>query len=254
MHDDVPGRHELLVALAIELELVPLQPVRGPAVALDHHGSAQHEEVDLVPLDIRVELHLRKPEPQRERVHRLLEHRVRRLLVHRPVAHHGVENRDTVTSVLPVTFERRNDCPWRHEAGDDDAFQERPHAVRIDGTEIDQDTEGVRHWDVEADRRAQVHEVARAVDDDARQRRTTSVAGHRDVHDLRRIDGAPQVSARAVRRLRPVAARPHRGEDLLLRRPRRSGHAGDAWVHGLEPVRPDRRAVSDEWSASAAMG
>lgn len=40
--------HHLAVANAVELELVAVQAVRTPAVALDHDVAAGDEEVDLV--------------------------------------------------------------------------------------------------------------------------------------------------------------------------------------------------------------
>jgi hypothetical protein len=89
---DVAGREQFGVADAVALERVAVESVERPAVALDDDAVAD-EEVDLVPAQHGVELRCGKAMAHEECTHRLLEHTVGRLVVHRPSLEHGPEDR-----------------------------------------------------------------------------------------------------------------------------------------------------------------
>ena len=80
-----PAAIIIAVASSITFELVATQPVERPAVAFDDHRRAREAEIDLAPLDDRVEFHGRKSIPADEPPHRRLEYRIGGATVDGPV-------------------------------------------------------------------------------------------------------------------------------------------------------------------------
>ena len=104
--DDPAGGDQHRVACSIPFELVATQPMERPAIAFDDHRRAHEAEIDLAPLDDRMELHGRKSVPADEPPHRRLEYGIGGATVDGPVVDRRPQCRDARSSLPRMGDER----------------------------------------------------------------------------------------------------------------------------------------------------
>jgi hypothetical protein len=111
----------------------------------------------------------------------------------------------------------------------------RVDADRVDGTQIAQPSHDLVRRDAGADHRAEVEEIAWAVDDDVLERRLPGTVGQDQLWQVMgRSRHAPQVRGRPVRRHGAWPGCQDGCGDSLLTRRRRSDDPGDTGMDQLE--------------------
>ena len=196
---DIPCGREIGVSLPIALELLTVETMRRPPVALDDDGRSDDPEIDLVTLDDGMELGGRKAEIVQEIPHHGLEHTVGRLPVDLPCEQRIPKHDDPMPSVFGMSSDGTVERPDVGEAGRQGMSNSTVNRRRITRTQVTERAENVRRRDTRSQNTLEVGRVAGAVNDNSSKGNHSPAWLEQDVDGIVAGSGnPPEVRSRAV--------------------------------------------------------